>query len=156
MPPGTTRETARLMLRRMLADRFGLKVHTEEKTIPIYALVVAKSGFKLKPVEYPGSLQIRGGSGYFTASAMPIARLAVYLGTVVDRPVIDATGVEGAYKIDLRWTPDYDDAGPRGTARKDRGIIGLIEGLLGLRLEGRKLPVSMLVVDHVERTPTPN
>jgi hypothetical protein len=62
-------------------------------------------------------------------------------------------GLKGTYKIDLRWDVDYDDNTDGG--RGDRATLTVLDQL-GLKLEKRKVQVSILVIDHVERTPTPN
>ena len=71
-------------------------------------------------------------------------------GRSIDRPVVDQTGIEGAFDFTLEWSPDQksEDSGP--------AIFTALEEQLGLRLEARKLPVSILVVDSVSRTPTDN
>lgn len=147
MPAGTTRQTARLMLRAMLADRFALKLHTEQKDVPVYALVAAKGGFKLKEVEaIPGG----GGSldtGRYFCNRARTSSLAEYLSGLADRPVLDMTGLTGAYEIELRWSHDESSDAA--------GLLASL-GQVGLRLEPRKLPTPVLVIDHVERKPTPN
>lgn len=159
MPEGTSRETAQLMLRALLADRFGLRFHREMREQSVYALVQAKSGAKLKPadpekakdkiVDTPfgprKGFMSTGGRGVYIATAATMDTLAGQLGGILQRPVLDQTGLKGYYAFDLRWSPEDDTE-----------VISLLERQLGLRLESRKLPVEMFVVDHVERTPTPN
>ena len=142
-------EQAALMLRPLLGERFKLAVHHETRELPVYALVIAKSGFKLKPSEAPespggmvtnwGLIEIQGG---------PIgARFIAGLSDAVGRIVIDKTGIMGNYDITLRWTPDEpsgdDDTGP--------SIFTALEEQLGLKLVRETSPVDVLVVDHVEK-----
>ena len=146
-------EQAALMLRPLLADRFKLQAHHETKELPVYALVIAKGGFKLQPSKEPenlggmvtnrGSIYIRGG---------PIgARFIVGLSNATGRIVIDKTGLTGYYDIDFKWTPDEDiAAGVSGPS-----LFTALEEQLGLKLVPAKAPVDVLVVDHVEK-PTPN
>lgn len=155
MPAETTRETGRLMLRTMLADRFGLKLHREPKEMPVYALVAGKAGFKLHEVPNPGTYDTRHESGLFAATAMPMPRLADFLSHVADRPVVDMTGLKGIYKIELKWEPDYEEARD-GTGQIDRGVLAVLEAKLGLKLEARKMPFEALVIDRIQKTPTPN
>ncbi len=155
MPAETTKETARLMLRTMLADRFGLTLHREQRVMPVFALVVGSSGPRLHEVPNPGTYDGGEGPGHFTATAMPLQRLADHLTLIADRPVVDMTGIKGTYKIELKWTPDFaDEQDARG--RRDIGMLSVIEAQLGLKLQPRKMPFEILVIDHVEKKPTPN
>ena len=76
------------------------------------------------------------------------------LANAAGRPVVDMTGLKGAYKIDLHWTPEYEEV--PGASRKDVGILSVLEDQLGLKLESRKMPFDRIVVDHVERIPSAN
>jgi uncharacterized protein (TIGR03435 family) len=151
MPADTPKAIARLMLRTMLAERFGLKFHVEKKVYPVYALVVGKSGFSLEPVPDPGQYDQKMSPGRFMATAIAIGRFAEWLTSITDRPVIDMTGITGAYKLDLEWTPDYQEE-PR---RWDAGVFEAVKRL-GLKLEARRAPVEFFVIDHVSRVPTAN
>jgi uncharacterized protein (TIGR03435 family) len=101
------------MMRSLLADRFQLKVHRVSKELPIYALVVAKSGFKLKDADPNHTDGAHAGmrmslNGQLTAQAIPISTLAANLSVRVDRIVVDKTGLTGKYDIVLQWAPDRD------------------------------------------------
>ena len=147
------REQSALMLRPLLADRFKLKVHQETKTIPVYSLVVAKSGFKLKQSQEPEArygMVTNWGRIYIRAGAIG-TRFIVGLSNFTGRMVIDKTGLTGWYDIDLKWTPDDELAkGASGPT-----LFTALEEQLGLKLVSTKAPVDVLVVDHVER-PTEN
>jgi uncharacterized protein (TIGR03435 family) len=147
-----------LMLRSLLADRFNLKVQYEIKTLPIYELVVAKGGSKLK--ESHASETNTNGIGRLTAQAMPMADLALILTIQVNRIVVDKTGLTGQYDFALRWTPDPGGEPPDGSGSLPEGdsgpsIFTALQEQLGLRLESTKAPVQVLVIDHIER-PTEN
>lgn len=143
MPADTTRTQAWLMLQTMLADRFGLKFHRDMKDTPVYALLAARNGPKLAAVpSIPGGYSYSPGNEDFHANAIPISRFAEALTQYVDRPVIDMTGIEGTYKIEMRWSPDA-------------GIDSAL-GQLGLRIEKRTMPYEVIIVDHLERVPTAN
>jgi uncharacterized protein (TIGR03435 family) len=168
MPPGTTKETARLMLRQGLAERFGLKIHWEKRDTPVYALVPGKHGATLEPVVDPDHPKLRtftnpttGKStpavitqteGEFFAAAITMDLFAKNLRVRagLDRPVVDMTGLTGVYTFDLKWLP----AEPPSYV--DPAILSVMETKLGLRLEKRVLPLNVLVVDHVEEMPTGN
>jgi uncharacterized protein (TIGR03435 family) len=141
-----------LMLQAALADRFKLKVHRESRMLPVYALVVAKGGSKLKPSH--------GGEGWWSWSgpainvhAEPASMLAMCLSKLpeIDRTVVDRTGLAGDYDVDLKWTPEDEQAQPDAPPT----VFTAIEEQLGLKLVPSKGPVDVILVDHVER-PSPN
>jgi len=159
MPEGTTRDQARLMMRTMLVERFGLKFHRETKDVPVYVLTEGKARAKLQPVEpeqakervvnLPSGprkgVQSAMGHGTYTATYTSIELFAGQMGGMLDRPVIDQTGVQGFYRIELRWDPS-----------DQMDLISVIERQLGFKFEKRKTPYEMFVVDHVESVPTAN
>jgi uncharacterized protein (TIGR03435 family) len=163
MPEGSTKEDARPMLQKMLADRFALQFHREQKDVPVYALVAAKGSSKLHAITDPNhptsremktpmgtvTASIRQGRGLFTAVSVTMADFAVHLSNIVDRPVVDLTGIAGVFEIDLQWTPD-----PPGAV--DTELLRTLERQLGLKLDARKLPYEILKIDRVEKTPTSN
>ena len=133
-----------LMLQLLLAERFQLKVHHESKERPIYALVIAGSGSKLKPVSPVGSGM--SGKGRIEYSGAPIGVFAESLSSEVSRPVIDKTGLTGTYDFKLSFVPDE----LQGSADDRPSIFTALEQQLGLKLESTKGSVDVLVVDHVE------
>jgi uncharacterized protein (TIGR03435 family) len=140
----------REMLQSLLADRFRLGVHYESKVQPIYELVLAKGGFKLKPLpadQKPGGMS--GRPGEMILHGKSIADLAHWLSisNPAGRTVVDKTGVTGNYDIDLKWTPDDQ----QGTPDAGPTLFTAIEEQLGLKLEPAKGPVDTLVIDHVEK-----
>lgn len=161
----------RLMLQAMLADRFQLKINRETKDLPIYALVVAKNGPKLKQVQQPvmppegarrGAGQLRMGRGELSGQAVSISFLAQGLSNQLDRPVIDQTGLKGAYDFTIQWTPDIQGPTPNGPSdavpdsapppdSSGPSIFTVIQEQLGLKLEATKGPVEVLVIDHAEK-----
>jgi uncharacterized protein (TIGR03435 family) len=142
-----------LMLQALLVDRFGLKVHHETREVPVYRLVIAKSGLKMQktlPNETPG---VTGGRGQITARGISMGALLVILSGSSGRTVVDKTGLSGRYDVDLRWTPE-DAAGPSqnsGTSL-DSGpsIFTAVQEQLGLKLEPAREPMDTIVIDHVE------
>ncbi len=192
VPGGATREDARIMLQNLLADRFKLKLHKGSKEGAIYELVAANSGVKLKeavptatapPPRGEGRFRMpRGqlgiqatGNGRFRmqGDAVTMARLTETLGLALGRPVVDKTGLTGAYDVTLDFSPEGMGPGPKGPgppgagggnpaeAPRDSndngpGIFTALQSQLGLKLESRKGPVDLLVVDSVEKTPTEN
>lgn len=148
MPPGTSRETARLMLRTMLAERFGLRFHLDKRDIPVYALVVGKHGSKLSEVTDTPDLSARMSVGTYAATS-DLNGIAANCRRYADRPVVDMTGIKGVYHIELHWTPDT-------ASRDDPEFWAELESRTGLKRESRRLPRDVIVIDHAERSPTPN
>jgi uncharacterized protein (TIGR03435 family) len=162
------------MLQALLANRFRLVVHRETKELPGYALVIAKNGPKLhdaKPGDtYPNGikgpdgqpgegLMIMGGlGGPLTGQGITISNLVRVLSQQLGRTIVDETGLAGKYDFTVQWTPD-ERAGPMSAATQGGGssadssepsIFTAIQEQLGLKLESRKVPVEILVIDHVE------
>jgi uncharacterized protein (TIGR03435 family) len=136
------------MLQALLSERFKLAIHRESKERTVYELVVGKNGPKLHEVE-AGPGHSNGGHGSLSAQKMSMSHLADSLSRIVDLPVLDMTGLKGAFDIELKWAPDGDDAnGP--------SIFTAVQEQLGLKLEQRKGPMEIIVVDHAERVPTEN
>jgi uncharacterized protein (TIGR03435 family) len=154
------------LLRRLIEDRFQLKSRRKTKKMPVYALVVTKGGFKPKPhlaESSPPRPQVQFGNGSATFKANSVAGLAGQLTLNLDRPVIDRTGIQGAYDFTLEWTPAPNEGGPeaiglppraeppRATDSNRPSIFTALQEQLGLKLEPTKGPVDVLVIDHVER-----
>ena len=135
------------MVQALLADRFKLMVHRETRELPIYALVVAKSGSKLQASKSNG-LMISSGSRYLNAQGVTVAVIAQELAKNVGRVVVDETGIEGRFDVDLKWTPD--DGAVNGDADAPPSIFTAVQEQMGLKLEAQKGPVEVLVIDHLE------
>ena len=164
MPEGAAKEQTPRMLQTLLADRLKLAVHQESRIMPVYELTVGKAGPKMNEVDPSKSIdQIlrwpRGLRGHLT---MPI--LAYLLSENLDRYVLDSTGLKSIYDVDLQWTPDEASVLPGAgeapdpfPSTSDRPNLFLaIQQQLGLKLESGRAPVKVVVVDHVERSPTAN
>lgn len=151
MAPGTSGDQVLVMVRNLLADRFQLAMHRETKELPIYALVVAKGGSKLKPSE-SGRMGTSSSPGKITSERTFLRNLAEVLSRQLDMPVLDMTGLKGTFELTLEWTPD------RGPSAESTGqsIFTAIQEQLGLKLDARKSPIEMLVVDHAEKVPITN
>ncbi len=155
----------KLIMQEVLADRFHLKTSEVTKDLPVYELVVAKGGAKLKPAVVedaakPGPEKnpprLTGRNGSMEGYAVPVSMVADALGRVHDlgdgRVVVDKTGLAGVYDFTLKWTPT--NAEP--SANQDApGLFTAVEEQLGLKLVPGKAPAQVLVVEHVER-PTEN
>jgi uncharacterized protein (TIGR03435 family) len=149
------------MLKKLLADRFGLKFHYEQREMNVYVLVVAKGGPKLKAAD-PNGQQNNGcrGLGVCFFNKEPLAGFSRFMGFVVlDKPVVDKTGLAAEFDFDLKWTPDETQFASMGihvpppvdNPNAPPGLFTAIQEQLGLRLEPQKIPAEVLVIDHVER-----
>jgi uncharacterized protein (TIGR03435 family) len=148
-------EQQRQMLQTLLADRFHLTLHHETKDLAVYALTSGKSPkFSRSKQEAESNLKIVGGNMLFLNYT--IAKLAAFLSVRGDRPVLDETGLEGPYDFTVQIA-DPDTASPAqikqafGKARSDGSLPGIVASQLGLKLEARKGPAEVLVIDHAER-----
>jgi uncharacterized protein (TIGR03435 family) len=152
LPQNEGRKQAQAMLQAALVDRFKLRVHTETREGPIYELVVAKGGFKLKnaPADKP-SRGYSWGNSMVQVRTGPIASLVFALSDQLGRTVVDKTGLTGNFDIDLKWTPDDQ----QGTPDAGPTLFTALEEQLGLKLVPARGPVETFVIDHVER-PTAN
>jgi uncharacterized protein (TIGR03435 family) len=148
-----------LMLQTLLAERFKLALHREEKEMQIYALVVSRNGPKLKEATDEGATQISPDGRETVFERVSMGMLAGTVAGSVDRPVIDATGLKGLYNFRLSWAndvrprPNAPAAGsPDATDPDDApSIFTALQERLGLKLEPGKAPVDVLVIDHIEK-----
>jgi uncharacterized protein (TIGR03435 family) len=146
------------MLRTLLAERFQLQFHRETKELPVYALVAAKSGPKFHKAEPDGNTSMQGENGAFVFRGTSMPQFAEDLATLsqVDPFVLDRTGIPGAFDFNLKFGESNDEMKRVLVTGDGPSIFTLIQEQLGLKLEARKGPVEMLVIDHVERVPTEN
>jgi uncharacterized protein (TIGR03435 family) len=214
LPDGATKEQVPEMLQSLLAERFQLKTHRENREIPVYALVVAKGGPKLKesteadaPAAAPGAIAISDGQNQLQVSGdrgggativspqtgtmkigrgsegqirmemgrVSMASFAEMLTRLVDRPVVDMTELKGTYEVALDVSQETMLAIARASGIGNAVLAGrgaepgrvtasdpssnsvfVSVQQLGLRLEPRKNPTEVIVVDHLEKMPTEN
>jgi uncharacterized protein (TIGR03435 family) len=222
VPPGASKDDVKLMLQNLLAERFKLTLHREKKDLPMYALVVAKNGPKMKesppddpdakeptslkdpgaddahqqraaenavramgrdggmPQLPPGagrgmSMMMMNGRARMTSPKQTMAQFAEWLVGQLDRPVVDRTGLTKKYDLVLEYAPEsVGGRGPMGMplpppppggeggapaesdAQAAPSLFSALQEQLGLRLEQKKGPVDLLVVDRLEKTPTEN
>jgi uncharacterized protein (TIGR03435 family) len=140
----------RLMLQNLLAQRFHLAVHHETKEFDGYALVVAKNG-PILPATKGGPAGGQIDSEGLIAHNVTMVSLATLLTHPLGAHVIDKTGIKGSYDFRLSFAPDT--AGADSTLPS---IFTALEEQLGLKLVAQKVPVEMLVIDHLDKTPTEN
>ena len=144
-----TYEELKPRLQQLLAQRLKLSTHRQMKDFECYALMVAKGGPKLKeaaPENSSGGYILPGGLQF---PSLSMEGLASVLARPLGRPVVDKTGIEGNHKIQLSYAQDTEVNPTRPS------IFTAVQEQLGLKLEKQAVPVEMLVIEHVEREPTP-
>lgn len=158
-----TEDVCKLMAQTLMKDRFKMVAHRESREMPVYALVVAKKGPKLKLASEEDSTGNRivmngrpmgtpaGTPKDFKAPGWSMENLVDFLRIAVDRPVVNRTGLDGLYRINLNFSisnpnPNYEpppDAGPDAKTA--------LEEQMGLTLESAKAPVETLIIDRLEK-----
>lgn len=160
-----------LMLQSLLADRFNLKVHREQRELPAYALTVAKGGPKPNLKKAAGEMvQTKDGSfrkdntllflGHgpkdpnlhvtLTVKNRPMREFVTYLSHMMNRPVLDRTGLAGEFDFGIDYEMD-PDAPPGNPAMVGPSMFTAFQDQLGLKLESTRAPVEVLMIDHAER-----
>jgi uncharacterized protein (TIGR03435 family) len=168
IPVNVSTETARAMLRNLLADRFALEVHDDTKPLPAYILTAGKGGLKIKrssasdsgcqakldpPEAAPGVIPAIVMTCRGLTSAELVEAIQRRGGPYFEHPLIDSTKLEGKWDFSLRWTNrgQLQAAGSSGIS-----LFDAIDKQLGLRLNLQNVPTSVIVVDNVSRKPTDN
>lgn len=157
-----------IMVQALLVDRFKLRTHLELRRFPVYALVQAKGGSKMKLSGKTGEDELgdkNGPQGNWQATDLTMKMFANELSSLPEiggKIVVDRTGLKGNFDFMIRWTPDLTmGAAPPGVddgLNSDSSAPSLLTALreqLGLKLESAKEPVDVTVIDSAE-LPTPN
>jgi uncharacterized protein (TIGR03435 family) len=143
------------LIRKVLAERFGLKLHRDTKDLSVYAITVAKGGEKMaKSAGDPNGLPDENDSGNggqvtMRVTNMSMSEFAMIFQFFLDRPAVNQTGLAGRYDFQLKWTTDESRVPTDGSAPP--GLFTAIQEQIGLKLEAVKAPAEVLVVDAVER-----
>jgi uncharacterized protein (TIGR03435 family) len=157
----------KMMIQKLLADRFQLKFHYEKRELPVYAITIAKTQAKITrsqfdPKDLPGWSFGRNASGTIMSFRnSPLSQFAAVLQNSTDRPVVDQSGLSERYDFTLTFTPDAAQAarmglgGPPAPAGDNPDaapdLFTAFQQQLGLKLEATKAPVDVMVIDKVER-----
>jgi uncharacterized protein (TIGR03435 family) len=176
MPSNGRAEKMRQMLQALLEDRFQLKIRAESRELPLYAVVVAKGGLKLEKSDFDeqncprltepgtGCHELMGGRGRgLHGKAVSIADVLGYVENWTDRPLLDQTGIQGLFKIEIRGWRDVQPAqepapgtkAENGQDAADLPTLFEVIDRLGLKLQSQKGAAQIFVIEHVER-PTGN
>jgi uncharacterized protein (TIGR03435 family) len=148
-------EQMRQMLQSLLLERFQMKVHRDTKELPVYVLSPGKGEAKLKEITTDEAPTINGTPAGVFFHAQPVSRFTFMLTRRMDRPVLDQTGLKKRYD----FTVDLSGLGFNGREPEGPGgpsIFTTVQRDLGLKLEARKEPISILMIDSASKTPTEN
>ncbi len=158
-PAGTSLSQIHSMTRELLVERLHLVLRREHKTVRHLALVTGKGGVKLRKAKAEAAAnlgpQVRGR---IIHNQMPMSMLATLLSRFERQTIIDLTGLDGLFEVKLEWAPDRalqaeDLSGPP----PDRpSLFAAVQEQLGLKLEARKGPLAVLVVEQASKTPEVN
>jgi len=159
IPDGASQDQVAPMLQTLLTERFRMTLHRETRNEPAFALVVGKSGPKLRNSVETGEPAVTVNDGHFEWRRATMAWFAQRLSGLTGRPVVDMTGLSGKFDITLELTPS-ELAGLRSaaTAVESQEGTSIFEALraIGLKLEARRMPIDHLVIDSALRVPTEN
>jgi uncharacterized protein (TIGR03435 family) len=150
-PEGTPGKQLNAMMQSLLAERFGLIAHREQKSIPGYALVAGKKPPVLHEQAPSTGSNTNSNNGKMNGTNVSMDKLADILSRQIHEPVQNQTGLTGVMDIKLEWTPDQSD-----TADGPGSIFTALQEQLGLKLQAQKITIDTLVVDHIDRVPTEN
>jgi uncharacterized protein (TIGR03435 family) len=153
-PGPATDDQMRPMLAKLLLERFQMRIHKETRELPVYALVTGKGPAKLQEASPDGQPALQPATGGVKFHQFGLSRLTFLLSRRMDRPVLNLTGLNGVYD----YTIDISGLPRPGVADGTEGpsIFSAVQQDLGLKLEARKQPIEILVIDHVEKVPTAN
>jgi uncharacterized protein (TIGR03435 family) len=153
----------KIMIQKLLADRFKLTFHKDKKELSVYVLSVSKTGAKMtkddsSPNGLPG-LFFRGLGNLNVRNALMSDFTGLMQSVVLDRPVVDQTGLTGRFDFTLNWTPDDSQfAGmgartppPTDSADAPPNLYTAIQEQIGLKLEATKAPADVMIIDHAEK-----
>jgi uncharacterized protein (TIGR03435 family) len=150
-------EQLRAMMQALLAERFKLAVHRETKELTAYTLLVGKNGPKFHESTSEGETSIEPEKKTMTVTVQraPVTQLVEMLANILHAPVLDHTELKGRYDITIniaKYLPEAGDASPDPIAL----IVTGLQQELGLKLESKKTPVDLVVVDHAEKVQVEN
>jgi uncharacterized protein (TIGR03435 family) len=145
------------IIHQLLADRFALKFHREQRELSVYAIQIAKGGPKLPPPANPGAEPDQDASTHGTETTVTVtsgsmADFILGMQFFFDRPLVDQTHLTGHYDFKLNYTFDETRA---TDPNAPPGLFTAIQQQLGLKLQPTKAPVQVFVIDHIDR-PSPN
>jgi uncharacterized protein (TIGR03435 family) len=157
-PQGVSDSELMPMLQELLRDRFRVSGHREMKEMPVYEMIVGKDGLKMSafdPAHPLISPPNRNGGGAMIVGSGTMPQLARMMSGPAGRPVLDKTGLSGRYNYILSFTPLSAQA-DESASDSSPDLFTAVQQQLGLKLESKKEPIEILVIDHAERAPIGN
>jgi uncharacterized protein (TIGR03435 family) len=154
-PPGTSLETARAMLRAALAERLGFQYHIAGREIPVSFLERGSGPLKLVGAATdfdPDKESYRASTFAYRTQSASILEFAKFLTSVTRQDVIDRTGIEGEFQFNIDWTKYVEQEGVESVPQLASSVVKS----LGLKLTPGKQMQKVLVIDHIDKMPTPN
>jgi uncharacterized protein (TIGR03435 family) len=156
----------RVMLQALLAERFKLALHHETKEFKAYVLLVGKNGPKFHETQTEGEVSIQPNQARMSVAIQraPVSQLAEMLSNLLRAPVLDQTGLKGRYDITIdvaKYVAEFGGKHGEGAAAEappdPLSIVTMaLQEELGLKLESRKMPLDLLIVDHADKAPVEN
>jgi uncharacterized protein (TIGR03435 family) len=182
IPDGATKAQFPVMLQNLLTDRFGIALHHETRELPLYELSVTKGGPKLKPPATdsnarPGTsrMSLTPGGFHLEGHAEPASHVTVILEDQLASPVVDKTGLSGTFDFTLDFSresvqnsalaglpppPSPNPAGPVAAPTSDPAeapsLFTAVQEQLGLKLDKKRGPLDVIVVDQADKVPKEN
>jgi uncharacterized protein (TIGR03435 family) len=166
IPPDANEQDVRLMMQNLLIERLQLKVRHEHQVVPVYGLLIGKGGPKLKPSREPVDPAKQGmsrsstaaGSIKLVAASQTIPQLVSALFQQTEHPIMDLTGLTAKYDFTLTFRSSRTNELNSTDARADDApaIFQALQEQLGLKLEARKMPVDLVIVDSDRKIPVEN
>jgi uncharacterized protein (TIGR03435 family) len=159
-----TEDELRLMMQALLRERFKLALHRQTKEIAAYVLVAGKNGPKVHETKSEGEAAIDVNQKQMSVSVQrtPVSQLVEMLSTVLRAPVIDMTGLTGRYDVTLNIAKYAADMASHGQSMESAAadplalIAMILQEEFGLKLEAKKMPLDLVVIDHAEKSPVEN
>jgi uncharacterized protein (TIGR03435 family) len=159
-----TEDQLRLMMQALLQERFKLALHRQTKELAAYVLVVGKNGPKIQETKTEGESSIDINQRQLSVSVQraPVSQLIDMMSNILRAPVVDMTGLTGRYDITLNVAKYAADMAAQGRSMDSapadpQALISMIlQEEFGLKLEARKMPLELVIVDHIEKAPVEN
>ena len=151
-------DQVRQMMQSLLAQRFKLEFHKETKEMPAYVVTIAKGGNKMKPSEGEGDMDVKpiaGGKMAATFTHVSLSQFSEMVSSPLQGVVVDQTGLKGGWDFTLDMS-GFMMTQPTGIEDAVTMIIQAANEQLGIKIEQKKVPAEVLIVDHAERVPVEN
>jgi uncharacterized protein (TIGR03435 family) len=157
LPPKASHEQTIQMTQTLLADRMKLVVHHEQKEMKYLALLPGKGEPKMTTADPSQERNNSGGRGRITGNQASMGLVAMLLSRMENQIIVDRTNLTGEYQVKLAWAPGSAgvDTAPAENSNAP-SLFDAVQEQLGLRLEARKGPLDVVVVDSAEKVPAEN